>query len=181
MRVRPNFLARRETLNPLITQYCLVIGRTGDKMKRIKCVNAMKTSLAIIGLCGLVSLCVVQNALAQLPPHSSEAKSPSASDSHQKMMGFEGQRDVYLNDAHQQLTELKNKIEVLNVKAKKSGAAAKARLEVAVQNFQQEWRDIDKAWGELKNRGETKWDEAKNDLDASISKLRAEIEGMSKP
>ncbi|PUA16475.1 hypothetical protein [Glaciimonas sp. PCH181] len=150
-------------------------------MKRIKLIKAGKTSLAILGLCGLVPLCVCQNALAQLPPHSSEAKSPAASDSHQKMMGFEAQRDVYLKDAHQQLAELKNRIEVLNIKAKKSGTAARARLEVAAQNFQREWNDLEQAWGELKSSGESKWEQARNDLDASIRKLRAEIEGTSKP
>lgn len=119
------------------------------------------------------------HAAAQVPPRHSEAKSQAPSDAKQKVYGYEAQRDIYLKEARQQITELENKIDLLKVKAKKSGATAKARMEKEIQGFESDLHDLDKKWTDLKNSGTNTWDDLKTALDTSIKKLREAIDGKS--
>ncbi|QRX82748.1 hypothetical protein [Glaciimonas sp. PAMC28666] len=135
-------------------------------MKRT--IKPTKSKIGILLLAGIIFSGLYQMTIAE-----------SAPDWRQKMYGVEVQRDTYLKAARQQISELKTKVEVLNVKAKKSSRAARLRLEPVVQGFQRDLHDLDKKCMDLKNSGVNTWDEMKNDLDASIKKLRFEIESTS--
>ncbi|MGS0740253.1 hypothetical protein ACVBEF_00185 [Glaciimonas sp. GG7] len=147
----------------------------------MKLLRLIKPKVGVLLLCGLLPLLICENVLAQVPSSGVKVKTQAPSDAHQKVLGFEAQRDAYLNDARDEMNELKNKIDALKMKAKKSGAATKARLEASVEDFQRDLRRLEKTWADLKNSSASKWDELKTDLDTSIKKLRAEIEGASNP
>ena len=134
-------------------------------MKRT--IKVVKSHIGVLLLWGLLPLCFYENAFAESP------------DSRQKIYGVEVQRDTYLKAARQQITDLKIKIDSLSAKAKKAGRTARQRMEPAIQGFQRDLSDLDKKSMDLKNSGLNAWEELKTDLDASIKKLRAAVDGMS--
>lgn len=134
-------------------------------MKRT--IKLVQFNIGVLLLGGLLPLCFFANAFAESP------------DTRQKIYGVEVQRDTYLKAAHQQIADLKIKIDSLNAKAKKSGRTARLRMEPVVQGFQRDLRDIDKKYIDLKNSGFNAWEASKADLDASIKKLTAAVDSMS--
>jgi len=146
-------------------------------MKRY--ITLVKPGKCVLLLCLISPFCLCHAATAQVPPHNSEAKSQAQTDSREKVYGYEAQRDAYLKEAREQIAELKNKIDVLKVKAKKSGATAKARMEKDIQGFERDLHDLDKRWADLKNSGANTWDDVKSSLESSIKKLQAAIDGTS--
>ena len=135
-------------------------------MKRT--IKIVKSNIGVLLLWALLPLYFYESALAETTP-----------DWRQKMYGVEVQRDTYLKAARQQIADLKIKVDRLNAKAKKSSRAARQRMEPTIQGFQRDLNDLDKKSVDLKNSGLNAWEELKTDLDASIKKLRAAVDGMS--
>ncbi|KAF3995919.1 keratin [Glaciimonas immobilis] len=114
--------------------------------------------------------------IGALPFFSLHASAQSTPDSGQKMFGTDVQRETYLRSTRQQIADLRNDIEALNAKAKRSASETKARLELLVRGYRRNLRDIDNQWTDLKNRKMSKWQDGKNVLEASIKKLRAAVD-----
>ena len=162
-------------------------------MKRY--ITLVKSGKRVLLLCLVSPLWLCDIAAAQLPPaaqsppHNPNAKnqaplgqvpsSQAPTDSREKVYGYEVQRDAYLKEAREQITELKNKIDALKVKAKKSRATVKARMEKEIQGFERDLHEVDKTWGDLKASGANTWEDVKSSLESSIKKLRAAIDGTS--